>query len=822
MNKINYDVPINDISSDKFNRSGFAEVIADQLLDISTDNNKNTFVFGLYGKWGDGKTSFINLVKRCLMLKTDEKVINKSSITIQNIQKLSNKVFNYLIKVLLVYLLWHIVLTDFFIETSLGTNIVNVLLPMKLNILYILLFFEIIIKLFLTLYIILMKPFSVNSILIMIQKVHYDIFYSKKEVKSGNDFPIIIDFSPWNTANKESLLNDFFNTLKNKIREEYTYIDNETINAIDEYMEAILFKLSNGFVKTNMNKNKDIMTLKNTLEKQLAFQNKKFIIFIDDIDRLSPDEIFVMFKLIKSIANLPQIIYFLSFDKNIVAQALNQYTNNKGEEFLEKFIQAPIYLPQPLNYEQYLINYFNDFIESHKQIQQAWTEKYQDYWNYTAYEGFLSLFKSPRDVIRYFNTLNIAYNPHIHNEVNIIDFMIIIALQLFVPELHAFIFENEKLFLSPTSYRNPEERKEYEVKLDEILENYDKDKDQQKNLQRLISNMFPYAQIYYDYRFSQELPETSRKNGRICCKEHFYKFFTYNIDEEEMSLAQMKSYIDDIDDLKNFSEILLELNSLGKIKIFLQRLEDYIDDIPAKSIPNLIKSLFDLGDYFNLSDEGFWATDIYVHIDRIVYKILNRQNINSKLELLQSCITNNKSLFPAINFVKLIKRALMKNNGEIRIDYINNEQYLELASLCLSDLYKWAKNDLQDLDNPDKAFQGHLINHRKCLSLLYFWQDVGEKELLNEYIGKMIQNDKGLLKFLSIFKHKIRSFSGTHYSEHYEISKNNIVQFLDIRNLEERLKQMDKTSLSIQEQELIELALTGLQESDDNQETFDE
>ena len=44
MNKINYDVPINDISSDKFNRSGFAEVIADQLLDISTDNNKNTFV----------------------------------------------------------------------------------------------------------------------------------------------------------------------------------------------------------------------------------------------------------------------------------------------------------------------------------------------------------------------------------------------------------------------------------------------------------------------------------------------------------------------------------------------------------------------------------------------------------------------------------------------------------------------------------------------------------------------------------------------------------------------------------------------------------
>ena len=33
---------------------------------------------------------------------------------------------------------------------------------------------------------------------------------------------------------------------------------------------------------------------------------------------------------------------------------------------------------------------------------------------------------------------------------------------------------------------------------------------------------------------------------------------------------------------------------------------------------------------------------------------------------------------------------------------------------------------------------------------------------------------------------------------------------------------MDKTSLSIQEQESIELALTSLQESDNNQETFDE
>ncbi len=86
----------------------------------------------------------------------------------------------------------------------------------------------------------------------------------------------------------------------------------------------------------------------------------------------------------------------------------------------------------------------------------------------------------------------------------------------------------------------------------------------------------------------------------------------------------------------------------------------------------------------------------------------------------------------------------------------------------------------------------------------------------------MIQNDKGLLKFLSIFKHKIRSFSGTHYSEYYQISKNNIVQFLDAKNLEEKLKQMDKTSFSIQEQELIELTLKGLYESDDTNETYSE
>jgi len=52
---LNLDSPIQKVEDDKLNRGRFTEELTQAIL------NNPCFVFGLYGKWGSGKTSIINL-----------------------------------------------------------------------------------------------------------------------------------------------------------------------------------------------------------------------------------------------------------------------------------------------------------------------------------------------------------------------------------------------------------------------------------------------------------------------------------------------------------------------------------------------------------------------------------------------------------------------------------------------------------------------------------------------------------------------------------------------------------------------------------------
>jgi hypothetical protein len=57
------DAPIDDASQDRFNRAPFAAQIA---RTIAAQRDPASLVVGLYGPWGDGKTSVLNLVERAL------------------------------------------------------------------------------------------------------------------------------------------------------------------------------------------------------------------------------------------------------------------------------------------------------------------------------------------------------------------------------------------------------------------------------------------------------------------------------------------------------------------------------------------------------------------------------------------------------------------------------------------------------------------------------------------------------------------------------------------------------------------------------------
>lgn len=74
MNNLNNDRPIEYLNEDRLNRIDYANSIAKILLSYKGKKLEEGLVFGLYGNWGSGKTSFINLIKECLEKNNQSKL----------------------------------------------------------------------------------------------------------------------------------------------------------------------------------------------------------------------------------------------------------------------------------------------------------------------------------------------------------------------------------------------------------------------------------------------------------------------------------------------------------------------------------------------------------------------------------------------------------------------------------------------------------------------------------------------------------------------------------------------------------------------------
>jgi predicted KAP-like P-loop ATPase len=66
------------------------------------------------------------------------------------------------------------------------------------------------------------------------------------------------------------------------------------------------------------------------------------LIFIDDLDRLEPKEVSEVLRLIRAVADFPNITYVLSYDPKIIADTVSRALQvEDGEAFLEKIVRRP-------------------------------------------------------------------------------------------------------------------------------------------------------------------------------------------------------------------------------------------------------------------------------------------------------------------------------------------------------------------------------------------------------------------------------------------------------------------------------------------------
>lgn len=191
--------------------------------------------------------------------------------------------------------------------------------------------------------------------------------------------------------------------------------------------------------------------------KSEKMKGQKQIVIIDDLDRLSHEEIREVFRAVKGVLDLPNIVYVIAYDRAIVASALDEVHKGRGEAYLEKIVQLPYRLPKPTRKKWQDYN-FDTLIKTGLLRHGTPSDEEAKFSFYVISQAFLVL---PRDAKRLLASVH-AYQL-IPEEIRIdpFDFLFLEALRLkdrrLWEQLLTAILSVRELILMPRDNKSAEE-----------------------------------------------------------------------------------------------------------------------------------------------------------------------------------------------------------------------------------------------------------------------------------------------------------------------------------------------------------------------------
>ena len=382
------------------------------------------------------------------------------------------------------------------------------------------------------------------------------------EVKGLKNKPIIFRFNPWLLSNQEQITKQFFKQLANRFSGQKDKKVQVVAKGVDFFGSllskapfpgaGLIGEIVRHVAGATMDGTQDIQAAKNDLIAELKGLKRKIVVIIDDVDRLTKEEVRTLFRLIKSVADFPNTIYLLSFDYEVVSAALDgEQSDSSGEKYLEKFIQVPFEVPL-LDKEKLE----NLCIQKMEEIFEGATSGNEGKEVKDLYRSHISFFiNNIRDMNRYTNLLALKYS-YLKNEVNIHDLAGITVIQMFAPQIYSALPEymNEYYGLKATILN-----KLYKEKLENLLKNREDDGVRER-IKRILEILFPERR--YDHY-------AEIQNVRVCSSHFFGRYFSLDLNKS-ISVERLEEAINSFSE-ENLVAFLAGMDS--KRNIVLEYIE---------------------------------------------------------------------------------------------------------------------------------------------------------------------------------------------------------------------------------------------------------
>lgn len=534
-----------------------------------------------------------------------------------------------------------------------------------------------------------------------ILKMTIDNINNKTSNLSNELKPLIIEFNPWNYSSAEQLISQFFAEILSELKQNNSSSTlNQIGNAIEKYSDIIdyttyipvvgkylelskfIFKGAGKTLKEIGEEKNSIANQKKKVIKSLKSLKQKIIIIIDDIDRLNNQQIKLIFQLVNSVANFPNMIYLLSFDKSVVIRALEDEQKCSGEEYLEKIIQVPFNIPQA---KTSLIH--KNFTERLNKILDTNEQNYL-YWD-TVFDNCISPFiKNVRDINRILNVFSFKYNI-LKKEVCWIDLLTITVLEIYANEIYKWIINNifeltnQQLVIA----QNYNDRKEIKEKYLKEFSNIYKQPDLMFDIICTIFPLFAQKCGGNTYIHSSN-PEKLHHDKRIACPERSNVYFNLSLTDIVINDIDMQYSIKTYskNELFSYAE---ELIKKGILYEYLHELYIYISDIDSERIElffDLLISLQTRAELYirNTKTELLPAYEC----EKCVWQLLRRISDTNIADFLIQKIdsASTQKLYVLSTYIYNIKQAFgqMNNSEDSRFKIISKEELLKIDKSILN------------------------------------------------------------------------------------------------------------------------------------------
>lgn len=356
--------------------------------------------------------------------------------------------------------------------------------------------------------------------------------------KAESDWKVV-RFTPWATGDIDGMLSEFYAAIASALPEErfanfksgLAQVVELSASAADHIPYVGLFaKGGLNLFRDRLMSQKPWATAFKDASDELVKLRTPLVVIADDVDRLQGDELLKFLKLVRLVGRFPGISYLLAYDERSLIRTIEAASSGENEhgaarDFLEKFVQYPIYLP-PLLSGPALRQIGTTLDEA--LAASAHTIGADDRRLGAASDVWTHLLNTPRAIKRFGAQLRTVAPLHEAGEIDIVDLILLTLLRMHLPTVYERLpRERQHLtsrqtagFLSQTDTSF-----DWQSVLGALY-----DEHQKQSAKTLLSLLFPATQSpggstplrprvshpqYFDRYFHQSIPEDDVSDSEV-------------------------------------------------------------------------------------------------------------------------------------------------------------------------------------------------------------------------------------------------------------------------------------------------------------------